>query len=146
MQECIDEVKGKLVYNVCYREFDISSDGSSLDLGFTRTESQALKRNLSGCESILLFAATVGMEIDRLIARYSAVSCTKALLLQAIGAERIESLCDEFCRQISEEKAKLGLKVRPRFSVGYGDLPLEAQREIFAVLDCPRKIGLTLND
>lgn len=35
---------------------------------------------------------------------------------------------------------------RPRFSPGYGDLPLSAQREIFAVLDCGKRIGLMLND
>ena len=39
-----------------------------------------------------------------------------------------------------------GLAVRPRFSPGYGDLPLALQREVFAALDCPRRIGLTLSD
>ena len=145
LQECMDEVESKLVYRVCYREFAVMHHDSCLDLGFVKTESVGLKKNLAGCESIVLFAATVGMEIDRLIARYATVSPTKSLLLQAIGAERIESLCDAFCREIGEEKAKIGLKTRPRFSAGYGDFPLEAQKEIFAVLDCPRKIGLTLN-
>jgi len=36
--------------------------------------------------------------------------------------------------------------LKPRFSPGYGDLPLETQREIFDVLDCSRRIGLMLND
>ena len=39
-----------------------------------------------------------------------------------------------------------GVGLRPRFSPGYGDLPLEVQKSVFAVLDCPRKIGLSLND
>lgn len=145
LQECLDEVESKLVYHICYREFAVTHYDSYLDLGFIKTESVGLKKNLYGCESIILFAATVGMEIDRLIARYATVSPTKSLLFQAIGAERIESLCDAFCREIDEEKAKIGFQTRPRFSAGYGDLPLETQKEIFAVLDCPRKIGLTLN-
>lgn len=145
LQECLDEVESKLVYHICYREFAVTHYDSYLDLGFIKTESVGLKKNLYGCESIILFAATVGMEIDRLIARYATVSPTKSLLFQAIGAERIESLCDAFCREIAEEKAKIGFQTRPRFSAGYGDLPLETQKEIFAVLDCPRKIGLTLN-
>lgn len=145
LQECLDEVESKLVYRICYREFTVTHYDSYLDLGFIKTESVGLKKNLYGCESIILFAATVGMEIDRLIARYATVSPTKSLLFQAIGAERIESLCDAFCREIAEEKAKIGFKTRPRFSAGYGYLPLETQKEIFAVLDCPRKIGLTLN-
>lgn len=145
LQECLDEVESKLVYHICYREFAVTHYDSYLDLGFIKTESVGLKKNLYGCESIILFAATVGMEIDRQIARYATVSPTKSLLFQAIGAERIESLCDAFCREIAEEKAKIGFQTRPRFSAGYGDLPLETQKEIFAVLDCPRKIGLTLN-
>ena len=35
---------------------------------------------------------------------------------------------------------------RPRFSPGYGDLPINMQKDIFAALDCPRKIGLSLNE
>lgn len=41
---------------------------------------------------------------------------------------------------------ELDVRLKPRFSAGYGDLPLEVQKDIFRVLDCPRKIGLTLND
>ena len=145
LQECLNEVESKLVYRVCYREFAVTHHDSYLDLGFIKTESMGLKKNLFCCESIVLFAATVGIEIDRLIARYATVSPTKSLLFQAIGAERIESLCEAFCREVAEEKAKIGFKTRPRFSAGYGDFPLEVQKEIFAVLDCSRKIGLTLN-
>ena len=103
LQECLDEVESKLVYHICYREFAVTHYDSYLDLGFIKTESAGLKKNLSGCESIVLFAATVGMEIDRLVARYATVSPTRSLLFQAIGAERIESLCDVFCRERSEE-------------------------------------------
>ena len=39
-----------------------------------------------------------------------------------------------------------GLPLSARFSAGYGDVPLELQRDIFALLDCPRRIGLTLNE
>ncbi len=146
LDECLDEVGDKLTYKVCYREFPLSWGGALLDLGFMKTASLSLAKNLSGCESIVLFAATVGTLLDRLIARYAVISQTKALLLGAIGAERTESLCDTFNREISLEKAARGYQTRPRFSPGYGDLPLTAQREIFAVLDCPRKIGVTLSE
>lgn len=146
LDECLGEVSGKLSYKVCYREFPLRRCGEEFDLGFMRSASPSLERHLSGCRRIVVFAATVGILLDRLIARYAAISQTKALLLGAIGAERVESLCDVFCREISLEKAAGGYKTRPRFSPGYGDLPLGMQREIFAVLDCPRRIGLTLGD
>ena len=89
-------------------------------------------------------AATVGLELDRLIARAQSGAPARALLLQAIGAERIEALADAVAADARADAARRGLAVRPRFSPGYGDLPLALQREIFAALDCPRRIGLTL--
>ena len=146
LEECLAEIRDKLIYRVCYREFSVTETGDTLDLGFMKTDSAALRKNLFGCDRIVLMAATVGLEIDRLIARYAVVSPTKALLLQAIGAERIESLCNRFCLDLKQEKGEQGRTVRPRFSAGYGDLPLEAQRQIFDALDCPRRIGLSLNE
>ena len=146
LDEVLSELQEGLTYRVSYRELPIRLEGDILHLGFTDTASNDLKRNLAGCESIVLFAATVGLAPDRLVARYGTRSPTKALLVQAIGAERIEALCDLFCREIAEEKATEGLVTRPRFSPGYGDLPLTLQERIVTVLDCPRKIGLTLNE
>lgn len=143
LHDCLREILPKLTYKVCYREFDVIRRDGGLDLGFAFTDSRGLAKNLLGCQRIVLFAATVGLELDRAIARYGVVSPAKSLMLQAIGAERVESLCDSF---ESELRQRFGNVLRPRFSAGYGDLALELQRDIFAVLDCQRKIGLTLND
>ena len=141
-EACVAEVDNKLPYKVCWGRFPVKKAGNILDFGFFQTDSSALMKNLEGCEEVIVFAATIGLEIDRLIRRYTSLSPAKALFFQAIGAERIESLCDAFC----EELKKDGLQLRPRFSPGYGDLPMELQKDIFRVLDCPRKIGLALND
>lgn len=143
LSECLEEAKMALNYSVCYAEFSITRREDALDLGFVTTTSRDLQKNLADCSSGIVFAATVGLGIDRLIARYARVSATKALLFQAIGAERIESLCEVFCRELSEEQGDDLL--HPRFSPGYGDLPLELQKEIVSYLDCPKRIGLHLN-
>ena len=145
LEQCIAESEGKLSYKVCWREFPIRRREGILDLGFAETSSEALRRNLAGCGSVVLFAATVGIGMDRWIARYSTPSPARAVLLQALGTERIEALCDAFNEVVTRERAALGRGTRPRFSPGYGDLPLEMQKQIFAVLDCPRMIGLSLN-
>ncbi len=128
IDECLEEM-GELTYRVCYGKFNVSE--------LLTIESKTLAHALDGCDGAIVFAATVGLQIDRLIARYTPVSPAKALIFQAIGAERIESLCDLFCSDMSA--------LTPRVSPGYGDLTLEVQKDIFALLDCPRKIGLTLN-
>ncbi len=146
VKSCISELSGKLVYRVCHAEFKISKSGDVLDLGFTKTESRVLEKHLSECNGIVLFAATVGIELDRLIAKYSRLSPTRALAFQGIGAERVEALCDAFEEKIRSELAKLGKSTVKRVSAGYGDIPLEMHKDIFAVLDCPRRIGLSLNE
>ena len=141
-EACLTEVENKLTYKICWGRFPVKRGGNGLDFGFLQPDSRALMKNLEGCEEVIVFAATIGLEIDRLIRRYTNLSPAKALFFQAIGAERIESLCDTFCEELKAE----GLQLRPRFSPGYGDLPLELQKDIFRVLDCPRKIGLSLNE
>lgn len=145
LEECLDQITQKLRYDVCFCEFDITVDGDTLDLGFIKANSLTVKKHLENCQSVIVFGATIGIEIDRYISRYSVCAPSKALMFQAIGAERIESLCDTFCDYISSEKNRLGFRTLTRFSPGYGDFPIQAQTEIFNVLDCHRKIGLSLN-
>ena len=139
LDECIKEAEGKISFKVCYRQFEIEVADGVCDFGDCRFNSADLAKNLSDCKKAVIFAATVGAEFDRLIAKYSRLSPAKALMLEALGNERIEALCDAFCDEI-------GIKTKPRFSAGYGDLAIDAQRDIFSLLDCERKIGLTLND
>ena len=141
INEAVNETLPHLSYRVCYDIFDIKISGNECDLGFVKTKSDDLAKNLADCKKIILFAATTGIEIDRIIAKYSKISPAKAVIIQSIGAERIEALCDTFCNEMSENYS-----LKPRFSPGYGDLPLVVQKDIFSYLDCPKQIGLTLND
>lgn len=138
----LKEAERKLSYKVCYCEVALHIDGDVCNFNGILLKSRNLSENLSGCNSAIIFAATVGVEIDRLIIKYSKVSPSKSLMLQAIGTERIEALCDTFCKEIETER---GVQLTPRFSPGYGDLSVECQRDIFNLIDCQKRIGLTLN-
>lgn len=140
INESVKEAVPKLSYRVCYSIFDIEIKDTECDLGFTKVQSADLSKNLAGCKKSIVFGATVGIEIDRLISKYAKISPAKAVIMQSIGAERIEALCDTFCEDMAQT-----FILKPRFSAGYGDLPLEFQKDIFSVLDCHKQIGLTLN-
>lgn len=146
IDECLAEVREMLQYKVCYAVMSAEIDSDVISLPCGQVESKNLAKNLSGCDKAIIFAATIGVGIDRLISKYSRLSPTKALCFQAIGAERVEALCDEFCEKMKSEFEKSGEKLKPRFSPGYGDLPLETQKMIFSLLDCPKRIGVTLGD
>ena len=143
LEECIELAKNSVTNKVCYKILDLSVNGNLCNFGEFSVCSKDLAKNLKSCKQVLLFASTIGVDFDRLILRYSKISPAKAVFLQAIGSERAESLCDEFCSWAEKE---LNKELRPRFSAGYGDLPLEAQKQIFACLDCAKNIGVTLND
>ncbi len=145
-QSAAQEGAKNLSLQVCWLEVPLQVTGSEVDLSFTRVTSAKLAQHLRGCEKAVVFAATVGLELDRLIARYGRLSPARGLMLQAFGAERIEALCDAFCSDLAQEYAPQGLCTTARFSPGYGDLPLESQREFFRALDCGRHIGLYLNE
>lgn len=143
LNECIEETIQTLSYKVCYCILPINISGNTIDFGAFKVNSEKLAINLKNCESAIIFGATLGTDIDRLIMKYGKLSPTKALFFQAIGATMIEALCDEFCKDI---KAELNVNLKPRFSPGYGDLDLSCQKNIFKLLNCSKNIGLTLND
>lgn len=120
------------------------ADEGSLEIGGIRMESLALYRNLMGCREAFLMAATIGPGVDLLIRRASIGSITESVIYQAAGAEMIESYCDIINGNLREDVLREGLYLRPRFSPGYGDLPLTLQPEIISVLDAEREIGLHL--
>lgn len=146
LTRCISEAEDKLSYKVCYSVFDLSLRGDEVDLGFVIARSRTLAKRLDGCEKILVFCATVGSEMDRLIAKYNILSPATAVILQALGSERVEALCDAFCEKTDESVKGEDYSCTPRFSPGYGDLSLDIQRDIFNALDCTKKLGVSLND
>ena len=141
LAECLAEAEGAVRSRVAWACFPVRFTEDGLDLGFAETASRDLMRNLLGCEKIVLFAATAGAGMDQLTRKYARLSPAKAQLFQAIGAERAETLCDAFCRDFGKD-----VPLRPRFSPGYGDLPLTLQREVFAALNLEKTLGLTLGE
>lgn len=147
LEECLKEVLPRLSYKVCYMELPLVISEETCDFGCMKVVSKDLVKNLLGCEHAFLFAATIGVEIDRLVQKYTHISPAKAVIMQAIGAERIEALCDAFCQDLKKEvRQGKELSLRPRFSPGYGDLLLETQKDIFQILQCNKNIGVSLND
>ena len=126
----------------CFDQYKISLDNNFIDLGFAKVQSRDLAKNLHGCDSLILITATVGLGVDRLTAKYSRISPSRAVILQAAGAAAVEHLLDE----ISAGFDAAGAILRPRFSCGYGDLPLTLQKDIFSALNCEKNIGVSLTD
>ena len=147
IEECEGLLKKSANPRSTYQVFDLKKiDDETLDLGVFKIKSKALSRNLSGCKNVILFAATLGPRVDILLQKYSKLSQVKAVVLQASAASMIEVYIDSIEDEIRLEEKEKGLYLRPRFSPGYADLSLEYQRDIFKILDLPKRIGATLMD
>ena len=141
LEECQKMILPELAPRAVYDVFPLTrGEGEELDLGFAKVNSHSLFLNLRGCDKIALLAATVGAGVDRLIVKYNKLSPSRAVVLQAMGAAAAEQWVDEVNGIIKEEFGH----TRPRFSCGYGDLPLSLQREIFPALSVTKHIGVTL--
>ena len=142
ISECLREALPVLSCKAVYLPVTVAVRETVCDIGGIKIRSSALRKNLDGVKRGVLVCATVGIGIDRLINKYSRISEVRALIMQAIGAERVEAVLDALSDRLSGELGRL----RPRFSVGYGDAPIEAQREITEMLDTARRIGVSLSD
>ena len=134
---CLDECRDAFEYKVCYRIFDTEICGDELILGDLKIKSKSLCALLKNCPKTVLFAASVGIKIDRLVLKNSVTSVSRAHILGAIGTERIESLCADFCKEFKD--------ATHRVSAGYGDLPLEIQRPLLDMLSAQKLLNITLN-
>ncbi len=141
LDECLTDAKKVIKYKLCYTELDLNLTDCNCDFGCFEITSKSLSANLKDCKKVILFAATIGMDFDRLIHKYSAISPAKAHMLSCIGNAQVEALCDEFCKEISKTYT-----AKPRFSAGYGDLALDVQKDIFEILNPTKNIGIFLND
>ena len=92
-----------------------------------------IKRHLSGCKSVLVCAATLGNEFDRLLRKLQVSNMAGAVVLDSMSGRYLEKFCNE----------KTGTR---RFSPGYGDFPLSVNRDIITVLNASTKIGLCVTD
>ncbi len=146
-EECIEELYKVAEPKYVYQFFSLTyRSEKELDFGFMQVTSANLSKNLQDCEQVAVMAATLGTGVDRLLRRYEVAAIAKCVILQAVAAALIESVCDVCQEEISRAAAKKGYFLRPRFSPGYGDFDIENQKAVIDVLQAPKRIGLTLMD
>lgn len=145
--ECITELLNSCRMNYTYKTFYcIVEYGKIIIDNRIVIQSKNLSKNLAECNELILFAATLGIQADMLIQKYTRLDMSKAVVMQAAAAAVIEQYCDQCQYDIEQQLEKKNLFLRPRFSPGYGDFDLKHQKDIVSLLDCNRKIGLTLTD
>lgn len=143
---CYSEMQSILTPIVCFCVCDIEVTASSVIADRFSFESSDLAKCLRNCDKMIMFAATIGLQTDRLISKYSKISPSKAVCFHALGSERIEVLCDEFCEDEKIKQSFTNCTFTPRFSPGYGNLSIENQKVFDKLLNLNKNLGISFGE
>jgi len=141
-KEAQAEANAKNVFGV----WDCKTGTDTVVLGDMNINSRDLARHLGGCSRVVLLAATLGTGADAVMRKLSAQDMEKALIAQAVFTVMIENYCDTVVCEASKNPLLGGLYPTSRFSPGYGDFDIVWQKDMLKLLDCEKRIALTLTD
>jgi hypothetical protein len=139
IDEAIADVQKHAEPRTIHRIFRLATtDGiltvdANIDLNFPD-----LQKHLRGCEECLFIAGTLGDSMDKRLKYVSHTDMTKYIMMDAAAGALIEETLDQLESSLPIERATF------RYSPGYGDVPLSLQKQLLAVLDTHRRIGLTV--
>ena len=140
IKRCTDEVLAAATPRLTYRHAPLE-DGAVLGVRFAGND---IPRMLEPCEEVVLFGATLGPGVERLMMRYEVTNAADSVIMDACASTAIENICNNFESYMRRAVEAEGRYLTDRFSPGYGDLPIAEQPKIFALLDMTRRIGVSL--
>ena len=109
----------------------------------TLLHGEDIKKHISDCGKVIIFAATLGVAFERLIRTAEITDMAYAVVLDAFASAYIEDYCD---RCEAELHKKTGGFFTWRYSPGYGDYPVSLQSDFIRFLSADKKIGLTATE
>ena len=101
-------------------------------------------RHLKDARFCAVIACTLGMESERALRMLGSQHPLESAVYDAACSAYVEAAVGEMDGAVRRDAAKAGLSCNWRFSCGYGDCPLAAQRPLVASVNATRLIGLTV--
>ena len=138
--KCLNELKKCISAHYVCRFCDVKRTEDGIDLGFGEIASKDLTKNLGRYSRAAVFAVTLGSGVDRLLIKLGKIMPSEQFITDAVASALAETACDEAEKHIFE-----GTSHAPRFSPGYGDLPLDLQKPLLQFLDAEKTLGITLS-
>lgn len=144
IRSAMDEARQTITAHITVRHFRLDEHRNLCDAVFV-PRGNDVQAMLAQCDEVILMAATLGAQSERLLLRHQAKSSADALIMDAVLSAAIEAVCDEQEQILRAQHKERGRHLTDRFSPGYGDMPLQQTREICDVLETAKTIGLTVS-
>lgn len=107
---------------------------------------KSITSHLNNTEQVIFLALTIGEAVETAInAAFTAGDYARAVLMDAAATTAVEKIADDLERTLEPKAAARGYKLTWRFSPGYGDWDITAQKRVLP-LTGGEKIGLTLTE
>jgi hypothetical protein len=132
------KVFDSLLENVRFKgqhEFISVEDLMNVDKELT-SRSEDLTFYLEGCKDVVIFATTLGVNVDAYSKKLQANDMGLAVIYDALASALLEFMTDEY-----EDELNLGAHTF-RFAPGYGDIPIALNYIIIDALSISKKIGI----
>ncbi len=125
-----------------HREYAVLRKSDGIYLFDERFEGEDIKKHLADCDRCVVLAVTLGVKADGLLRAFESSDMSAAVILDSLASVLTEQVCDQV--QDMLEKEYEGYFLTDRYSPGYGDLPLSANKTIERMLETPKRIGATV--
>lgn len=128
----------RFVYDI----FDLEDAEEGIRLAATTLvlRGEHIRRHLGGCTKAAILCATLSAEVDKLIRKSEIQNMLEAMILDALANAAIEQVCDGAEWYLSLDTMEYHRTWR--FGVGYGDFPLDTQKEFLNILNAQKVIGV----
>lgn len=145
-EECEKALLSVIKPRLAYKIFDIGFSENGVEIMDTPLifNGNDIREHLEGCQRCVLMCATLSSDVDKLIRTYEAEGMEKAFIADALASAAVEQVCNEAETLI--QSAVGNYSFTWRFSPGYGDFPLEIQKDFVRITEADRKIGLTVTE
>lgn len=147
IDHAIDEVKIYAEPNGIWRIYDYDpSTHTVMAKKPLKLVGKSITRHLANAEKIIFLAITIGEQIENVITdTFSGGEYALAVLMDAAATTAVEKIADDLERTLQPKATAKGYKMTWRFSPGYGDWSIKAQKKILP-LTGGEEIGLSLTE
>lgn len=94
---------------------------------------------------VIICGTTLGSQVDQLIRKAQIESISSAVTIDTAAMVVIEENLDSWVEEIKRLERFKNVYFSPRYSPGYGDMPLTVQKNILQELQSQKQIGLTVS-
>ena len=96
--------------------------------------SNSITAHLEGAIEVAVFAVTIGVELEEEVSNmFIQGNYTEAILLDAVGSCVTEQAVEQLVSMLAHQAARNGHIIGRRYSPGYGDWPISAQKDIVEI-------------